>query len=133
MSSEVSKNVLRLAVAGGMAFWVANFLTSLTPIAAEYRADLSISYLPMLVESLLGGLVIGFCVSYFLTRSFDKIPAENPVLKSVIISFIALAIIEAFAMLVNLNQDPADLLTGAVLNLPRFLALGTVVGYLYRD
>src|SRR5512136_1431228 len=82
-----------LAVAGGLGFWVANFAISLTPIAAEYRAALSISYLPMLLEALLGGLIIGFCVSYFLLRFFDKIPTKNPILKSVILGFIVLIIV----------------------------------------
>ena len=75
-----------LTVTGGVAFWVANFTISLAPIAAGYRAALSISYFPMLVESLLGGLMIGFCVSFFLLRFFDKIPTRNPILKSVILS-----------------------------------------------
>src|SRR5512141_1075895 len=69
-----SKEITILTVAGGLGFWVANFAISLTPIAAEYRAALSISYFPMLLEALIGGLVIGFCVSYFLLRFFDKLP-----------------------------------------------------------
>ena len=64
------KKVLELTLAGGAAFWVTNFAISRTPIAAEYRAALSISYLPMIVESLIGGLIIGFFVSYFLLRFF---------------------------------------------------------------
>ena len=92
-SYEFYKKLFKLAIVGGLGFWVANFAISRTPIAAEYRAALSISYLPMLLESLLGGLVIGFCVSYFLLRFFDKIPTKNPILKSVILSFIALIIV----------------------------------------
>jgi hypothetical protein len=80
-----SKEITILAIAGGLGFWAANFAISLTPIAAEYRAALSISYLPMLLEALLGGLIIGFCVSYFLLRFFDKLPTKNPILKSVIL------------------------------------------------
>ena len=67
-----SKEMTLLSVAGGLGFWVANFAISLTPIAAEYRAALSISYFPMLLEALIGGLVIGFCVSYSLLRLFDS-------------------------------------------------------------
>src|SRR4030042_3879431 len=91
-SKVIWRNVFVLAVAGGLAFWLANFAISRTPIAAEYGAALSISYLPMLVESLIGGLIIGFCVSYFLFRFFDKLPTKNPILKSVILSFIVLVI-----------------------------------------
>jgi len=54
-SKEIWRKALVLAIAGGLGFWVANFAISRTPIAAEYRAALSISYLPMLLESLLGG------------------------------------------------------------------------------
>ena len=56
-------HVVRLTVVGGLAFWVANLAISLTPIAAEYRAALSIPYVPMLVEALVGGLLIALGVS----------------------------------------------------------------------
>ncbi len=92
-SSEIWRKTFILTAAGGFAFWVTNFAISRTPIAAEYRAALSISYLPMLVEALVGGLIIGFCVSYFLLRFFDKIPTKNPILKSVILSFVVLIIV----------------------------------------
>jgi CBS domain containing-hemolysin-like protein len=125
-----------LAIAGGAAFWVANFAISLTPIAAEYRAALSISYLPMLLEALLGGLIIGLCVSYFLIRLFDKIPVLNPILKSVTLSFIALMIvtmlIEVPAKLLTPTSDAwRYFLIGAVFNVLRILALGIAIGYLY--
>ncbi len=126
------KRALELAVAGGAAFWAANFAISRTPIAAEYRAALSISYLPMvLVESLIGGLVIGFCVSYFLLRFFEKIPTKNPILKSVILSFVVLLVIETFTALLNLSNLSVYLLIGAGINVLRFLALGIVIGYVY--
>jgi hypothetical protein len=131
-SKEIWINSLKLAIVGGAAFWVANFAISLTPIAAEYRAALSISYLPMLLESLLGGLLVGFCVSYFLRRSYDRIPTTSPILKSVILSFAALGIIEAFSIFVNLSNASLYLFIGAGMNVPRFLALGIVIGWLYK-
>ena len=81
---------LVLAIGGGLGFWVANFAISLTPIAAEYRAALSISYAPMLLEALLGGLIIGFCISYSLVRFFDRIPTRNTLLKAITLSIIVL-------------------------------------------
>jgi hypothetical protein len=129
---EIWRNTLKLAIVGGVAFWVANFAISLTPIAAEYRAALSISYLPMLIESLLGGLIIGFFVSYILLRFFDQIPSKKPIFKSVILSFTALCIIEAFTFFVNLGNVSVYLFIGAGMNVPRFLALGLAIGYLYK-
>ena len=76
-SGEFYKQLVKLTIAGGLGFWVANFAISLTPIAAEYRAALSIAYLPMLLEALVGGVMIGFCVSYCLLRFFDKIPEQR--------------------------------------------------------
>jgi hypothetical protein len=135
-SHELYQKLFKLTLAGGLAFWAANFAISLTPIAAEYRAALSISYLPMIVESLIGGLIIGFFVSYFLLRYFNKIPAKNPILKSVILSFIALIIVTI------LLQGPAGFLTpsdalryfliGTMFNVLRILALGIVIGYLSK-
>jgi dolichyl-phosphate-mannose--protein O-mannosyl transferase len=125
-----------LALAGGVAFWVVNFAISLTPIAAEYRAALSISYLPMLFEALLGGLIIGFCVSYSLLRFFDKMPTKNPMLKSVLLSFIALIIVTVFIeapakFLTPMSDAWRYFLTGAVFNVVRIPALGVAIGYLY--
>jgi hypothetical protein len=125
-----------LALAGGVAFWVANFAISLTPIAAEYRAALSIPYLPMLLEALLGGLIIGFGVSSSLIRFFDTIPTTNPILKSVILSVIALImvtmVIEVPAKLLTPMSDAwRYFLIGAVFNVLRILALGVAIGYLY--
>jgi hypothetical protein len=135
-SHELYQKLFKLTLAGGLAFWAANFAISLTPIAAEYRAALSISYLPMIVDSLIGGLIIGFFVSYFLLRYFNKIPAKNPILKSVILSFIALIIVTI------LLQGPAGFLTpsdalryfliGTMFNVLRILALGIVIGYLSK-
>ena len=125
-----------LAMGGGLGFWVANFAISLTPIAAEYRTALSISYLPMLLEALFGGLIIGFCVSYFLLRFFDNIPTKNPILKSVILSFIVLIIvtmlIEVPAKFLTTTSDALRyFLIGAIFNGLRILALGIVIGYLH--
>ncbi len=131
-----SKEMIILAGAGGLGFWVANFAISLTPIAAEYRAALSISYLPMLLEALLGGLMIGCCISYLLLRFFDKMPTKNSVLKSVILSFIVLLIvtilIEVPAKFLTTTSDALHyFLIGAMFNVIRILALGIVIGYLY--
>ena len=130
------RNVLILAVAGGLAFWLVNFTISLTPIAAEYRAALSISYFPMPLESLLGGLIIGFCVSYFLLRFFDKIPTKNPILKSVILTFILLVIVTILiggpSNYLATGNVLRYFLIGTIFNVIRILALGIGIGYLYK-
>ncbi len=130
------RRTLVLAIAGGLCFWAATFAISLTPIAAEYRAALSIAYLPMLLESLLGGLIIGFCVSYLLLRFSDRIPPRDQILRSVMLSLIVLAIVTI------LLQGPASFvatgdvlryfLIGTMFNLVRILALGVVTGCLYK-
>jgi hypothetical protein len=83
-------------------------------------------------------MIIGCCVSYFLLRFFSKIPTKNPILKSAILSFIALVI---SIILIQVPQSfflfgPSDalyyFLIGVTLNVPRFLFLGIVIGYLYK-
>ena len=84
------------------------------------------------------GMIIGFCVSYFFLRYFDKIPSKNPILKSGIISFITLIIA---IILIDVPQsffgknNSFDVfyyfLIGVLFNLVRFLILGIVIGYLY--
>jgi NhaP-type Na+/H+ or K+/H+ antiporter len=135
-SKGIWTKALVLAIAGGLGFWAANFAISLTPIAAEYRAALSISYLPMLLESLLGGLIIGFCVSYFLLRFFDKIPTKNPISKSVMLSSIVLIIVTILIGGPSSFFATSDVLRyfliGTIFNVLRILALGIGIGYLYK-
>ncbi len=135
-SKEIWRKASILAVAGGFAFWFANFAISRTPIAAEYRAALSISYYPMLLESLMGGLMIGFCVSYILLRFFDKIPTKNPILKSVILTFLVLILVTILiggpSSFLATGDVSRYFLISTIFNALRFLALGISIGYVYR-
>lgn len=125
-----------LAIGGGLAFWLANFAISRTPIAADYRAALSISLPSMLLEALIGGLIVGFCVSYLLLRFFDKLPTNSPMTKSVVLTLGALIVVtvlvEVPAKLFTTTSDPLRyFLIGAVFNGLRFLALGVAIGFLF--
>ncbi len=125
-----------LAAGGGLGFWLANFAISLTPIAADYRAALSISYVPMLLQALLGGLILGCCVGYALLRFFDKIPTKTPILKAVLLSLIVLVLVtvlvEVPAKFLTTTSDAwRYFLIAALFNVLRILALGVAVGSLY--
>ena len=135
LSKNFWRRIAILTIAGGAAFWLSNFAISRTPIAAEYRAALSISYYPMLLEALLGGLVIAACVSYCLLRFFDRLPTNNPILRSVILSFIVLILVtltiggpSSFSATGNI---PRYFLIGMSFNAIRFLTLGIAIGYGY--
>lgn len=128
------KKLSILAIAGGAAFWLTNFAISLTPIAAEYRAALSISYFPMLVEALLGGLIIGFLVSYLLLRFFNRIPGKSAILKSVILSIAALIVLTLLVevpakFFPPVNNPVRYFLIGFLFNVIRIPALGLAIGY----
>ena len=128
--------VLVLAVGGALGFWLANFAISLTPLAADYRAALSIAYLPMLLEALLGGLIIGACVSYCLLRFFDRIPTNSPMAKSLLLALFAFAIVTLFLevpakFLTPMTDSVHYFLIASLFNGLRILALGAVIGHLY--
>ena len=134
-SYEFYKRLYKLTIGGGVVFWAITIAFSLLPMMAEFRAALSIPYIEgALVEPLLGGMIIACCVSYFLLRFSDKIPTKNPIPKSVILSFVALGIV--FILLGVAASRTSDalhvFLIGAMLNVPRFLILGLVIGYLYK-
>jgi len=133
-SYDLRNKAMKMTVVGGLVFWAANFATSLTPLAAEYRAALSISYLPMIAESLLGGMIVSYCLSYLLLQFYDKIPARNAIYKSMMLSLVALAIasIMMYIAASRTSETLSLLLIGAVLNVPRFLALGLVIGYFVK-
>ena len=132
-SNGIWKKALVLTLVGGLAFWLANFAISRTSIAAEYRAAMSISYYPMLLESLIGGLIIGLWVSYPLLRFFDKIPGNDPILKSVILSSLVLVIVTILiggpSSFFATNNVVRYFIIGTAFNVIRILALGIAIGY----
>ena len=134
-SHEFSKKLIKLTVAGGAAFWVVDFAIILSPVSAEYMAAFSISSLPLaLVEALVGGLIIACFASYFLLRFFEKIPTKNPILKSVILSFVPyVMVLILLGVAASLTSDALHIfLIGAGMNVLRFLFVGVVIGYLYK-
>jgi heme/copper-type cytochrome/quinol oxidase subunit 2 len=134
-SDNLYKKLLKLTVGGGVTFWATTIAFSLLPIAGEFRAEVSISYVQVvLVQSLIFGLIIEFLVSYFLVRFFDRIPTKNPILKSEILSFVALVIaLIVLGVAASRTSDALQVfLIGATLNVPRFLIPGIIVGYLYK-
>ena len=129
----ILKKVLVLTLVGGLAFWLANFAISRTAIAAEYRTAMSISYYPMLLESLIGGLIIGLWVSFPLLRFYYRIPVKDPILKSVLLSSLVLVIVtvtlggpSSFFATSNVLKY---FIIGTVFNIIRITALGIAIGY----
>ena len=131
-SKGIWKKGFVLTLVGGLAFWLANFAISRTAIAAEYRAAMSISYYPMLLESLIGGL----WVSYPLLRFFDRIPVKDPILKSIILSSIVLVIVTILlggpSSFYATNNILRYFIIGTVFNVIRILALGIAIGYVCK-
>ncbi len=124
--------LLALTAAGGAAFWVVDFMISVSPIAAMYKAAFSISSLPVaLVEALAGGLVISLCIGFFLTRFYDRIPGKNSIFKALILSFFIMTVIEVLSAFGNPVHASVYLLLDTVMNTPRFLTLGWMIGYVF--
>ena len=125
-----------LTIAGGAAFWLSNFAISRTPIAAEYRDALSISYYPMLLESLIGGLIISLWVSFPLLRFYNRIPGNDPIIKSVLLSSLVLVIVtvtlggpSSFFATSNVLRY---FINGTIFNVIRITALGIAIGYVCK-
>jgi hypothetical protein len=135
-AKDIWKKVFVLTLLGGLAFWLANFAISRTAIAAEYRSAMSISYYPMLLESLIGGLIIGLWVSYPLLRFFDRIPLKDPIQKSVILSSLVLVIVTILiggpSSFYATNNVLRYFIIGTIFNVIRILALGIAIGYVCK-
>ena len=135
-SKGIWKRAFNLTLFGGLAFWLTNFVISRTPIAAEDRVAMSFSYYPMLLESLIGGLMIGFCVSYFLLRFFDRIPTQDPISKSLILTLIVLVVVTILiggpSSFYATKDTLRYFLIGTEFNVLRILALGLGIGCLYK-
>jgi hypothetical protein len=132
----ILKKVLVLTLVGGLAFWLANFAISRTVIAADYRAAMSISYYPMLLESLIGGLIIALWISFPLLRFYERIPGKDPILKSVLLSSLVLVIVTIVlggpSSFFATNNVLRYFIIGTVFNVIRITALGVAIGYVYK-
>lgn len=124
-------------MAGAGAFWVANLAISWTSVANDYRAALSIAYLPMLAEAAGGGLALASIVAFALTRFAEHLPGHDSVAKALVLSIGALAVLTVVVGVPSvLGPGLADrghwLLVGLVINAIRILALGLAVGLVTR-
>lgn len=132
-----NKLFLKLTLGGCIIFWLTSIITSLLPLAAEYRAAFSNwSIQSVWMGSLFMGIILGGSITYFLLRFYAKIPAKNPILTSVILSFIALVFALLLLDVPMYFQATAPslfyLFIGILFNTVRFLFLGIGIGYLYR-
>jgi hypothetical protein len=116
---------------------LANLAISLTPVAADFRFALSISYVPMLVESAAGGLVVATAVALLLRRFADQLPGRGPLGKALVLAAVALVLLTVLVVVPSrLSSDVADaghwLLVETVINAIRVLALGVAIGLVTR-
>ncbi len=134
---ECRRKLIRLTLAGGAVFWVTSIMTSLLPVAADYRAALSNwSMRTVWIASLFAGLLIGDGVSYLFLRQYGKIPAKGPVMKSVLVSLFALIV---FTIVIDVpvsfqgqGNSLHCFLIGFMFNLARFLSLGIAIGFRHK-
>lgn len=136
-SSQFSNKLYKLTIAGATVFWVTSIVTSLLPIAARYRAaNSNWSIQTVWFGSLLAGIIIGSCVSYFLLHYFQKIPTKSPIFKSLLLSSIALVIAIILIDVPMISQGKNDsfyfFFIGVMFNAARFLFLGISIGYFYK-
>ena len=127
----------RPAIAGAFAFWSANLVISLTPIAAAYRSALSISYVPMLVQAAVGGLLIASVVALVLMRYPRRVPGSGPLSQALWLSAAAVVLltllVEVPSKLGSGVSDPGHwLFVATVFNVIRVMALGLAVGLVTR-
>ncbi len=131
-SQDFLKKLLTLTAAGGAAFWITDLLVAVSPMAVAYKAAFSISSLPVaLAEALTGGLVIAFCVSFFLIRFFDRLPGKESIFKALILTFGVMIIIEILSALGDPAHASVYLLLDTGMNAPRFLALGWMISHVF--
>jgi hypothetical protein len=109
---------------------------SVLPLASEYRDALSIGYFAgVFIGPLFGGIAVAGLVAFLLLRFSEQLPTRNPLLKAMTLSIGALCIATVLTLLSVRGIGEGALRTfviGTTLNVPRFLALGAVVGCLSR-
>lgn len=128
----------RPALAGAVAFWSANLVISWTPIAATYRSAMSITYVPMLIQAAVGGLLIATVVAAVLVRYQDRVPGTGPLSRALWLSAAALVLLTVFVeapskLLSGVPDSGHWLLVATAFNVIRVLALGVAIGLVTRQ
>ena len=128
----------RPALAGAVAFWSANLVISWTPIAATYRTAMSITYVPMLIQAAVGGLLLAGVVAAVLVRYPDRVPGTGPLSRALWLSAATLVLLTVFvevpSKLGSGVPDPGHwLLVATAFNVIRVLALGVAIGLVTRQ
>jgi membrane protease YdiL (CAAX protease family) len=124
--------LIELSLAGAAVFYVTSFAIALLPFSAQFRAAESYTYTDVLVGALPSGLLIALFVSYCLLGYSERIPSKSSISKSVLLSLAALFAIELVATLLHGGDELYYFSVGTLLSVPRFVLLGTVIGYLDR-
>ena len=124
-------------MAGAVAFWSANFVISLTPIAAAYRSASSIQYVPMLIQAAFGGLLIASVVAVVLVRYPERVPGTGPMSRALWLSAAALFFLTVFVevpskLFSGVSEPGYWLLVATVFNVIRVMALGVAIGLVTR-
>lgn len=132
-----SKHLILLTVSGAFVFWIASFVTSLLPIAAEYRAAYdNWSMQTVWVGAVFAGLLFGFLVSLLLLKSGKVTPVKRPLLRAVLLSLCALVVATLLIDLPHARQAHENVLhyfwIGVMFNTIRFVLLGVAIGLAYR-
>ncbi|WP_185747052.1 hypothetical protein [Humibacillus xanthopallidus] len=121
------------SLAGAGAFWLANLVISLTPVASDYRSALSIEYGSMLLEAAVGGLVVSVAVTLVLVRFPRRIRGDGPVRKALTVAACALAVVTVFVevpskLLAGVDDPLKWLIVATAINAVRVLAMGLAIG-----
>ena len=128
----------RPALAGAVAFWSANLVISWTPIAATYRSAMSITYVPMLIQAAVGGLLIATVVAAVLVRYPERVPGTGPMNRALWLSAAALVLLTVFVevpskLLSGVPDAGHWLLVATAFNVIRVPALGVAIGLVTRQ
>ncbi len=114
------------------------FLSVAIRLSSEYLFEKSLKLPPypissaVIVDSVLGGAIIGLFLGASLDWAYDRLPTSNPISKSLILSLLFFGFFEGLGTLVFYSSNPVRHLAVAVpADLPIYLVLALALGYSY--
>ena len=112
---------------GGLAYvFVSSIQASLLSVPQELRSPATIQ---VAVDELIGGLFISLCIAFYAVKIANHGWFKGLIMKSIIFSLIALLIVTILVTLIHLSDSSNYFLLFFVYDIPRYLALGLVVGF----
>ena len=123
----------KVLIVGIVALVVARVVQSLAwPQPSILSSQANVPLIQNIGFDIIGGIFFGFVIGFYFLRYYSKIPLASPVLKALVVSLLAVFVVNGLVTLLHLSDAPDYFLWGLAYSIPPYSVLGIALGYSYK-